>query len=205
MPFYNLPLGQEAARSRVIADCYQLLGRPATIDLLDRMKELGFRESTRAGLSFATDDLRTPAEQGARSSRDAEKEVEQDRRSCTSAASSPSGERYNKVIDLWTHARDQITERDDGPTCENDVRDGEPYLNPIFLMADSGARGGVEQIRQLAGMRGLMAKPSGKIIETPIKANFREGLTRARVLQLARTAPARAWPTPPSRRPTPAT
>ena len=80
-----------------------------------------------------------------------------------------------------------------------------PYLNPIFLMAHSGARGGVEQIRQLAGMRGLMAKPSGEIIETPIKANFREGLTRARVLQLARTAPARAWPTPPSRRPTPAT
>ncbi len=85
-------------------------------------------------------------------------------------------------------------------------RDGKvvPYLNPIFLMAHSGARGGVEQIRQLAGMRGLMAKPSGQIIETPIKANFREGLT---VLEYfpARTAPARAWPTRPSRRPTPAT
>ena len=81
------------------------------------------------------------------------------------------------MLDAWTHAREQITERDDGRSCSNDVRDGKAYLNPIFLMADSGARGGVEQIRQLAGMRGLMAKPSGKIIETPIKANFREGLT----------------------------
>ena len=81
------------------------------------------------------------------------------------------------MLDAWTHAREQITKRDDGASCSNDVRDGRPYLNPIFLMAHSGARGGVEQIRQLAGMRGLMAKPSGKIIETPIKANFREGLT----------------------------
>jgi DNA-directed RNA polymerase subunit beta' len=85
-------------------------------------------------------------------------------------------ERYNKVIDIWTHAREEITEamkRD----LEHDVRDEGAYVNPIYLMADSGARGGVEQIRQLAGMRGLMAKPSGEIIETPIKSNFREGLT----------------------------
>src|SRR5437588_5857313 len=85
-------------------------------------------------------------------------------------------ERYNKVIDLWTDARDKITKlmmHD----LQHDVRSGVPYLNPIFLMAHSGARGGVEQIRQLAGMRGLMAKPSGQIIETPIKANFREGLS----------------------------
>src|SRR6185369_6141634 len=85
-------------------------------------------------------------------------------------------ERYNKVIDLWTHARDQITKRM-MYDLQHDVRDGKPYLTPIFLMAHSGARGGVEQIRQLAGMRGLMAKPSGQIIETPIKANFREGLS----------------------------
>ncbi len=90
-------------------------------------------------------------------------------------------ERYNKVIDLWTHARDQITKQmmED---LRNDHRKDEggklrPYLNPIFLMAHSGARGGIEQIRQLAGMRGLMAKPNGTIIETPIKANFREGLS----------------------------
>src|SRR5207253_10056876 len=85
-------------------------------------------------------------------------------------------ERYNKVIDLWTEARDAITKQMMADLA-NDRRDGKPYLNPIFLMAHSGARGGVEQIRQLAGMRGLMAKPSGQIIETPIKANFREGLS----------------------------
>ncbi len=81
------------------------------------------------------------------------------------------------MIDVWTHAREADHQGDDGASCENDDRDGSGYVNPIYLMADSGARGGVEQIRQLAGMRGLMAKPSGEIIETPIKANFREGLT----------------------------
>ena len=85
-------------------------------------------------------------------------------------------ERYNKVLDAWTHARERIT-AEMMEALRNDSREGEVYLNPIFLMAESGARGGVEQIRQLAGMRGLMAKPSGKIIETPIKANFREGLS----------------------------
>ncbi len=85
------------------------------------------------------------------------------------------GERYNQVLDAWTHAREQIT-TEMMSALENDFRSG-GYVNPIFLMAHSGARGGVEQMRQLGGMRGLMAKPSGKIIETPIKANFREGLT----------------------------
>jgi DNA-directed RNA polymerase subunit beta' len=90
------------------------------------------------------------------------------------------GERYNQVLDAWTHAREQITkdmmaELEQDTDARDTRRAG--YVNPIFLMAHSGARGGVEQIRQLAGMRGLMAKPSGKIIETPIKANFREGLT----------------------------
>ena len=91
------------------------------------------------------------------------------------------GERYNQVLDAWTHAREQIT-TEMMEELENDIGGSlrarpAGYVNPIFLMAHSGARGGVEQIRQLAGMRGLMAKPSGKIIETPIKANFREGLT----------------------------
>src|SRR5262249_61290196 len=85
-------------------------------------------------------------------------------------------ERYNRVIDIWTEARDIIKDQLMSD-LKNDRRDGKPYLNPIFLMAISGARGGVEQIRQLAGMRGLMAKPSGQIIETPIKANFKEGLS----------------------------
>jgi DNA-directed RNA polymerase subunit beta' len=173
MAFYDLPLSSKHL-SRIIADCYQLLGRRETIDLLDRMKEIGFRESTRSGLSFATDDLKTPHIKEAVLKK-AEKEVEKFIRQYERGIITDS-ERYNKVIDEWTRARDEITKQ-----MMNELRDdrraGKPYLNPIFLMAHSGARGGVEQIRQLAGMRGLMAKPSGQIIETPIKANFREGLS----------------------------
>src|SRR5262249_56948946 len=156
--------------SRIIADCYQSQGRRETIDLLDRMKDLGFRESTRSGLSFSTDDLRTPANKD-QVIRETEREVDKVQKQYQRGIIT-EGERYNKVIDAWTHARDQITQqmmRD----LQHDIRDGKPYLNPIFLMAHSGARGGVEQIRQLAGMRGLMAKPSGQIIETPLKPNFR--------------------------------
>jgi DNA-directed RNA polymerase subunit beta' len=173
MAYYDLPLSGKHL-SRIIADCYQLLGRRETIELLDRMKDLGFRESTRSGLSFATDDLRTPAAKE-QIIREIEKEVEKVQKQYQRGIIT-EGERYNKVIDLWTHARDEITKQMMNDLA-NDVREGKPYLNPIFLMAHSGARGGVEQIRQLAGMRGLMAKPSGQIIETPIKANFREGLS----------------------------
>lgn len=178
MAFYDVSLSSKQL-SRIIADCYLLLGRRATIELLDRMKETGFRESTRSGLSFATDDLRTPANKEA-VLRDTDKKVERFRKQYEQGNITEQ-ERYNNVIDLWTHARDEITKQmmED---LRNDRRDDErgskrPYLNPIFLMAHSGARGGIEQIRQLAGMRGLMAKPNGKIIETPIKANFREGLS----------------------------
>jgi DNA-directed RNA polymerase subunit beta' len=173
MAFYDLALSGKHL-SRIIADCYQVLGRRETIELLDRMKELGFRESTRSGLSFATDDLRTPAGKE-QIIREIEKEVEKVQKQYQRGIIT-EGERYNKVIDLWTHARDEITKQMMHDLA-NDRRDGKAYLNPIFLMAHSGARGGVEQIRQLAGMRGLMAKPSGQIIETPIKANFREGLS----------------------------
>jgi DNA-directed RNA polymerase subunit beta' len=173
MAFYDLSLSGKHL-SRIIADCYQQLGRRETIDLLDRMKELGFRESTRSGLSFATDDLRTP-DNKEQVIRETEKEVEKIQKQYQRGVIT-EGERYNRVIDLWTHARDEITKQMMHELA-NDVREGKSYLNPIFLMAHSGARGGVEQIRQLAGMRGLMAKPSGQIIETPIKANFREGLS----------------------------
>src|SRR5207244_8463401 len=124
--------------------------------------------------SFSTDDLRTP-ENKELIIRETEKEVEKVQKQFLRGIIT-EGERYNKVIDAWTHARDQITKQM-MHDLQHDIREGRPYLNPIFLMAHSGARGGVEQIRQLAGMRGLMAKPSGQIIETPIKANFREGLT----------------------------
>jgi DNA-directed RNA polymerase subunit beta' len=171
--FYDLSLSSKYL-SRIIADCYQQLGRRETIDLLDRMKEVGFRESTRSGLSFSTDDLRTPVNKD-NVVHGTEKEVEKIQKLFQRGIIT-EGERYNRIIDLWTHASDEITKQMMHDLA-HDIRDGTPYLNPIFLMAHSGARGGVEQIRQLAGMRGLMAKPSGQIIETPIKANFREGLS----------------------------
>ncbi len=172
MPFYNTPL-RSLDLAGVISDCYEFLGRRKTIDLLDRMNKLGFRQSTLSGLSFATDDLITPPNKSKIIS-NAEKEVMKSQKLYQRGIIT-EGERYNKVLDAWTHAREQIT-TEMMEQLENDHRDAS-YVNPIFLMAHSGARGGVEQIRQLAGMRGLMAKPSGKIIETPIKANFREGLT----------------------------
>lgn len=173
MAYYDLALSSKYLQ-RIIADCYQVLGRRETIDLLDRMKELGFRESTRSGLSFAADDLRTPSNKES-VIKETEKKVDQIQKQYLRGIIT-EGERYNRVIDEWTHARDQITQQMMSD-LRNDQRNGQQYLNPIFLMAHSGARGGVEQIRQLAGMRGLMAKPSGQIIETPIKANFREGLS----------------------------
>ncbi|MEX0677732.1 MAG: DNA-directed RNA polymerase subunit beta', partial [Pirellulales bacterium] len=172
MPFYNIPM-RSAELAKVISDCYQILGRRATIDLLDDMNTMGFRQSTRSGLSFATDDLITPPSK-ARIISDAEKSVLKIHKLYQRGIIT-EGERYNQVLDAWTHARERIT-HEMMSELENDYR--KPgYVNPIYLMAHSGARGGVEQIRQLAGMRGLMAKPSGKIIETPIKANFREGLS----------------------------
>jgi DNA-directed RNA polymerase subunit beta' len=172
MMFYNHPM-RSSDLAKVISDCYQLLGRRATIGLLDDLNMLGFRESTRSGLSFGTDDLITPSAKP-RIIGEAEKEVVK-RNKLYQRGIITEGERYNQVLDVWTHARERITSEMMG-ALETDTR-WAGYVNPIFLMAHSGARGGVEQIRQLAGMRGLMAKPSGKIIETPIKANFREGLT----------------------------
>jgi DNA-directed RNA polymerase subunit beta' len=159
--------------AKVNSDCYQILGRRKTIDLLDDMNQLGFRQSTHSGLSFATDDLITPPSKS-RIIGDAEKSVLKIHKLYQRGIIT-EGERYNQVLDAWTHARERIT-TEMMSELENDYR-RPGYVNPIYLMAHSGARGGVEQIRQLAGMRGLMAKPSGKIIETPIKANFREGLS----------------------------
>lgn len=173
MPFYDLALSSKNL-SRIIADCYQLLGRRETIELLDRMKVTGFRESTRSGLSFATDDLVTPTNKE-KIIQAREKEVEALRRVTERGAASHK-ELYKKTLDLWRSASNEITERL-MHELSTDRREGKPYLNPIHLMATSGARGGIEQIRQLAGMRGLMSKPSGEIIETPIKSNFREGLS----------------------------
>jgi DNA-directed RNA polymerase subunit beta' len=179
MAFYDLPLSSKHL-SRIIADCYQVLGRRETIALLDRMKETGFRHATRSGLSFAASDLRTP-DNKENVLKEKDKEVDKVRKNFDRGIITEV-ERYNRVIDLWMEARDLITKKMMADLA-NDRRKDQvtgrevPYLNPIYLMAHSGARGGIEQIRQLAGMRGLMAKPSGAIIETPIKSNFREGLT----------------------------
>ena len=175
MPFYNMPL-RSRDLAEVISDCYEILGRRQTIDLLDTLNRIGFRQSTLSGLSFATDDLITPPNKQ-KIIQKAEKDVGRIHKLYQRGIIT-EGERYNQVLDSWTHAREEITSQM-MIELENDHRAATHvnYVNPIFLMAHSGARGGVEQIRQLAGMRGLMAKPSGKIIETPIKANFREGLS----------------------------
>ena len=186
MPFYNYTLSSKGG-SRVIADCYQLRGRPATISLLDDMKELGFKMSTLAGLSFGITDLRIPARKR-QIIDDAQKKADRVEKNLNLGAITER-ERYNQLLDIWAHAREEVT-KDMMNELEHDTRQagslaplppkdpsGAPYLNPVFLMADSGARGNVDNFRQLAGMRGLMSRPSGEIMETPIKTNFREGLS----------------------------
>ncbi len=173
MDFYNKPM-KSGDLASCISDCYQLLGRKATINLLDDMMQIGFREAFRSGLSFATDDLITPATKVNHIST-AEKQVMKFKKLYERGVITEK-ERYNQVLDTWTHAREAITS-EMREAMRTDDRGGTGYVNPVYLMADSGARGGIEQIRQLAGMRGLMAKPTGEIIETPIKSNFREGLT----------------------------
>lgn len=172
MPYYNTPL-RSGELSEVISDCYEILGRRATIELLDEMNRTGFRCATLSGLSFATDDLITPKEKE-KIIAEAERKVLRIHKLYQRGIIT-EGERYNQILDAWTHAREEITSRMMHALHTDYRKPG--YVNPIYLMAHSGARGGVEQIRQLSGMRGLMAKPSGKIIETPIKANFREGLS----------------------------
>ena len=172
MPYYNEPLEAKKLQE-VISDCHEYLGRRATIDLLDNMMRIGFEQSTMSGLSFATDDLVTPREKK-KIIAQGDKDVKRIQDQYDNGQLSPE-ERYNKIIDVWSNVREKIT-KTMMEELKEDKRSG-GYVNPIYLMADSGARGGTEQIRQLAGIRGLMAKPNGKIIETPVKANFREGLT----------------------------
>jgi len=173
MPFYNYVLDQKKI-SGIIHDCHRLLGRPGTIRLLDEIKELGFRAATKAGLSFAVTDLKMPVKK---------KEILERTQAQVEAIEKvyekgiiTDGERYNQIIDAWTHATEQVAQ-EMMVELKTDTREGRPYINPVYVMSASGARGSAQQIRQLAGMRGLMAKPSGRIIETPIKANFREGLS----------------------------
>ncbi len=174
MPFYNMTMSQKRL-SRVISDCFDIAGSAKTVDLLDRIKDLGFRQATLAGLSFGIMDLKIP-EKKQQIISETEKRVSKIHANYNNGVLT-EGERYNQVIDAWTHARVAVTGEMMRALREDRKEDGTPYLNPIYLMSDSGARGSVDQIQQLAGMRALMANPSGEIIETPIKSNFREGLT----------------------------
>ena len=192
MPFYNCALGKKGA-ARVIDDTFARKGKPFTIELLDRMKETGFRFSTVSGLSFGITDLRIPDDKEVMI-KAARRQVDKAHRSFDTGAIT-DGERRNQVLEAWSKCRADISDRL-METLKNDWRDtttgrevpippkdakerpkGHRYLNPVYLFADSGARGNKSQMQQLAGLRGLMAKPSGEIIETPINSNFREGLS----------------------------
>jgi DNA-directed RNA polymerase subunit beta' len=151
---------------KVIYKCYKIKGHERVIKLLDDLKKAGFEEATRAGISISVSDLKIPEKKKEylqKTIADVNHVDEQYKKGLIT-----DRERYNKIIDLWTHTTDDVSDLI--------FQELDPF-NPVFMMADSGARGSKLQIRQLAGMRGLMAKPSGEIIETPITANFREGLT----------------------------
>ena len=150
----------------IVTECYKRFGHSRTIQLLDDIKRLGFEFATYGGISIGIDDLKIPKakEDVLKEARDEVARVEEQYRKGIIT----DRERYNKIIDIWTHATDRVSDLL--------FKEMDPF-NPIFMMADSGARGSRLQVRQLAGMRGLMAKPSGEIIESPITANFREGLT----------------------------
>ncbi len=177
--YINKPLKKKEI-SRIINASFRRCGLRETVIFADRLMQAGYSLATRGGISFAADDMLVPAEK-TKIIADSEAQVKEIEAQYTSGLVT-QGERYNKVVDIWGRAGDdiakammaqlgtmEVTDRD-GKTAKQDS------FNSIFMMADSGARGSAAQIRQLAGMRGLMAKPDGSIIETPITANFREGL-----------------------------
>jgi DNA-directed RNA polymerase subunit beta' len=171
MPYIN-GLLKKKGLTQLVQYCYLRFGLQITVKMLDEVKALGFLYATRAGISIGIDDMVVPKEK-ATLVRDAEKQVIEVQQQYQDGAIT-QGERYNKIIEIWSKVTERVSE-EMFKSMEEDDRTGR-YLNPIYIMADSGARGSKQQIRQLSGMRGLMAKPSGEIIETPITANFREGL-----------------------------
>jgi DNA-directed RNA polymerase subunit beta' len=168
------------AISAMVDACYREVGLKESVIFADQVMYMGFRLATRAGVSIGMNDMVIPGQkEGILAS--AEREVKEIENQYASGLVT-NGERYNKVVDIWSHTNDQVAKAMMAGLGKETVtnRDGEDEeqdsFNSIFMMADSGARGSAAQIRQLAGMRGLMAKPDGSIIETPITANFREGL-----------------------------
>ncbi|OHE88918.1 MAG: DNA-directed RNA polymerase subunit beta' [Verrucomicrobia bacterium RIFCSPLOWO2_12_FULL_64_8] len=156
----------------LILNTYKVAGEVATIETLDRLKELGFHTAFKAGISIGIDDMIIP---------ETKKDIVTDARKKIGEVEGQfnkgiitSGERYNKIIDIWTNATDQIAKE---VFKKLEANEDKSEVNPVYIMMDSGARGNRQQVRQLCGTRGLMAKPSGEIIERPILSSFREGLT----------------------------
>ena len=168
------------AISKLINKTYREVGLKAAVIFADKLMYLGFEYATKSGVSIALDDMVVP-DQKEDILADAEAQVKNIQSQFTSGLLT-QGERYNKVVDIWSRTNDQVAKAMMDKLGTEEVKDSEgkkqeqASFNSIFMMADSGARGSAAQIRQLAGMRGLMAKPDGSIIETPITANFREGL-----------------------------
>jgi DNA-directed RNA polymerase subunit beta' len=171
MPYVNGLLKKKGI-GQLVNYCYLNLGLEVTVKMLDRIKDLGFQYATRSGLSVGLDDMVIPASKYT-VVHEAEKQVIAVQQQYLDGAIT-NGERNNKVIQMWSTVTERVADEMFNNMKQAD-KDG--AMNPIYIMADSGARGSKQQIRQLSGMRGLMAKPSGEIIETPITANFREGLT----------------------------
>ena len=169
--FVNLPV-TKGKLGDLILDTYKTVGKAETVLTLDRLKDVGFKIATKAGVSIGIDDMIIPASKpqivdGARRKID-EVEAQYKKGIIT------EGERYNKIIDIWTGTTDDIAKAVFEELKSNGQKDS---INPVYLMMDSGARGNKQQVRQLCGTRGLMAKPSGEIIERPILSSFREGLS----------------------------
>ncbi len=169
MEFINTPMGEKELRT-LIADCYQRYDAYVTVQMLDVIKDLGFRYATRFGATIGMDDIIIPG---------AKRELITKANSQVEAIQNQylqghitNEERYNRVVEVWSSTNELVTNE-----LMNDLRSDKSGFNPVFMMAHSGARGSRTQIRQLGGMRGLMAKPSGEIIELPIRSNFKEGLS----------------------------
>jgi DNA-directed RNA polymerase subunit beta' len=168
--FFNKACGKKQI-SDVIFRTYQAAGHQATVETLDRLKELGFYWAMKAGVSIGIIDMIIPKEKHTELD-GAYKQIAVVEKQYRSGIIT-EGERYNKIIDVWTHAGNTIA---DVMIQTLEHNEGRKELNPVYVMVDSGARGNKQQVKQLAGMRGLMARPSGEIIEQPITSNFREGL-----------------------------
>ena len=171
LPFINGILKKKGLQS-LVSFCYLRLGHQETVRILDDMKSLGFLYAMKAGVSIGIDDLVTPPNKK-ELEKEAEDKVEEIENQYKAGTIGPQ-ERSNKIVSIWAETTDKVADAMTKAMADRERDRNE--LNPIIIMADSGARGSASQIRQLAGMRGLMARPDGSIIETPIRANFREGL-----------------------------